>query len=82
MLALLFFSMSGTVPKRFKSKHKPTSNLSEPTDVVPTVIVVHEGAEPVMEPQGTWGEGAAKPGDPDDLEEIGDEKQEELKEVS
>ena len=29
---------SGTVPKRFKSKHKPTSTLSKPTDVFPTGI--------------------------------------------
>ena len=42
----------GTIPKRFKSKHKPTSTLSKPTNVVPTGIVAHEGAEPVMEPQG------------------------------
>ena len=42
---------SDTVPKRFKSKHKPTSTWSTPTDVIPTGIVAHEGAEPVMEPQ-------------------------------
>ena len=72
---------SGTVPKRFKSKHKATSTLSKPTEVVPTGIVAHEGAEPVMEPQGTQGKGAAKPGDPDDLEVIGDEELEGLKEV-
>ena len=62
---------SGTVPKRFKRKHKPTST---PTDVFHAGIVAHEGAEPVMEPQGTQGEGTAKPGDSDDLEAIGDEE--------
>ena len=69
------------VTKRFKSKHKPTSTLYKPTDVVPTSIVAHEGAEPVMEPQGTQGEGTAKPGDPGDLEAIGDEELEGLEEV-
>ena len=72
---------SGTVPNRFKSKHKPTFTLSKPTDVFPTGIVGHEGAEHIMEPQGTRGEGAAKPGDPDDLETIGDEELEGLEEV-
>ena len=70
---------SGTVPKRFQSKHKPTSTLSKPTDVFPTGIVAHEGAEPVMEPQHPQGKGAAK--DPDDLEGIGDEELEGLEEV-
>ena len=32
---------SDTVPKRFKSKHKPTPTLSKCTDVVPTGIVAH-----------------------------------------
>ena len=57
MLALSIPLPSGTVPKRFKSKHKPTSTLSKPTDVVPTGIVAHEGAEPVMEPRGPRGKG-------------------------
>ena len=58
---------------------KPTSTLSKPTNVVPTGIVAHEGAEPVIEPWGPQGEGAAK--DPDDLEAIGDEELEGMEEV-